>query len=60
MNQNTMHEIPHERHATGHDDQLITTELAKETGEAYRVFGIKCPNAIKLPAMGLGNAKDSE
>lgn len=55
-----MHEIPHERHATGHDDRLITAELAKETGEAYRIFGIKCPNTIKLPAMGPGNAKDSE
>ena len=44
--------IPHERHATGHDGRLVTTEPVRKMNEAYRAFGIRCPDTIGLPVVG--------
>lgn len=45
----SMLEILHEQHAIEYDGQLVTTEPVKKMNEAYRAFGIECPDAIKLP-----------
>ena len=42
----------HEQHATGYDGRLVTTEPVRKTSEAYRAFGIRCPDTIGLPVVG--------
>ena len=44
--------IPRERHATGHDGRLVTTEPVRKTSEAHGAFGIRCQDAIRLPVVG--------
>ena len=44
--------IPRERHATGYDGRLVTTEPVRKTSEAHRTFGIRCPDTIGLPVVG--------
>ena len=44
--------IPRERHATGYDGRLVTTEPVRKTSEARGAFGIRCPNTIGLPVVG--------
>ena len=44
--------IPRERHATGRDGRLITTEPVRKTSEAHGAFGIRCPDTIGLPVVG--------
>ena len=44
--------IPRERHATGHDGRLVTTEPVRRTSEARGAFGIRCPDTIGLPVVG--------
>ena len=48
----SMLEILHEQHAIEYDGQLVTTEPVRKMNEAYRAFGIKCPDTIKLPVVG--------
>ena len=40
--------IPRERHATGHDGLLVTTEPVRKTSETHGAFGIRCPDTIGL------------
>ena len=44
--------IPRERHATGRDGRLVTTEPVRKTSEAHGAFGIRCPDTIGLPVVG--------
>ena len=44
--------VPRERHATGRDGRLITTEPVRKTSEAHGAFGIRCPDTIRLPVVG--------
>ena len=44
--------VPRERHATGRDGRLITTEPVRKTSEAHGAFGIRCPDTIGLPVVG--------
>ena len=44
--------IPRERHATGRDGRLVTTEPVRKTSEAHGAFGIRCQDAIRLPVVG--------
>lgn len=48
----SMLEILHEQHAIEYEGQLVTTEPVRKMNEAYRAFGIKCPDAIDLPVVG--------
>ena len=48
----SMPETPRERHATGYDGQLITTEPVRRMSEAHGAFGIRCQDAIRLPVVG--------
>ncbi|MDO4798748.1 MAG: transposase [Coriobacteriales bacterium] len=48
----SMLEILHEQHAIEYDGQLVTTEPVRKMNEAYRAFGIKCPETISLPVVG--------
>ena len=48
----SMLRIPRGRHATGYDGRLVTTEPVRKTSEAYRAFGIRCPDTIRLPVVG--------
>lgn len=47
----SMLEILHEQHAIEYDGQLVTTEPVRKMNEAYRAFGIKCPETIRLPSV---------
>lgn len=47
------------QHAVGHDGRLISSGPTRKMGEAYRAFGIKCSNTVRLPVMGSGSAGDS-
>ena len=44
--------IPRERHATGYDGRLVTTESVRRMSEARGAFGIRCQDAIRLPVVG--------
>ena len=44
--------ILHEQHATGRDGRLVTTEPVRKINEAYRAFGIRCQDTIRLPVVG--------
>ena len=44
--------VPRERHATGRDGRLVTTEPVRKTSEAHGAFGIRCPDTIGLPVVG--------
>lgn len=48
----SMPETPRERHATGYGGRLITTEPVRRMSEAHGAFGIRCPDAIRLPVVG--------
>lgn len=48
----SMLQILHEQHAVEYDGQLVTTEPVRKMNEAYRAFGIKCPDTIELPDVG--------
>lgn len=48
----SMLEILHEQHAVEYDGQLVTTEPVRKMNEAYKAFGIKCPDTIRLPVVG--------
>lgn len=47
----SMLEILHEQHAIEYDGQLVTTEPVRKMNEAYKAFGIKCPDVIRLPVV---------
>ena len=51
--------VPRERHATGRDGRLITTEPVRKTSEAHGAFGIRCPDTIRLPVVSQGSAGNS-
>lgn len=55
----SMPEIPCEQHAVEYDGRLIGSGPTRKMGEAYRAFGIKCPNTVRLPVMGSGSAGGS-
>ena len=44
--------VPRERHATGRDGRLVTTEPVRKTSEARGAFGIRCQDAIRLSVVG--------
>ena len=44
--------ILHEQHAIEYDGRLVTTEPVRKMNEAYRAFGIRCPDTIGLPVVG--------
>lgn len=48
----SMLEILHEQHAIEYDGQLVTTEPVRKMNEAFKAFGIKCPDTISLPVVG--------
>lgn len=48
----SMLEILHEQHAIEYDGCLVTTEPVRKMNEAYKAFGVKCPDTIKLPVVG--------
>ena len=50
---------PREQRAVGYDGRLISSGPTRKMGEAYRAFGIKCSNTVRLPVMGSGSAGDS-
>ena len=41
--------ILHEQHAIDYDGQYVTTEPTKKMSQAYKAFGIKCPEVIRDP-----------
>lgn len=45
--------------AVGYDGRLISSGPTRKMGEAYRTFGIKCSNTVRLPVMGSGSAGGS-
>ena len=47
----SMLEILHEQHAIEYDGQLVTTEPVKKMNEAYKAFGVECPDTIELPVV---------
>ena len=51
--------VPRERHATGRDGRLVTTEPVRKTSEAHGAFGIRCPDTIRLPVVSQGSAGNS-
>ena len=55
----SMPEIPREQHAVGYDGRLISSGPTRKVGEAYRAFGIKCSDTVRLSVMGSGSAGDS-
>ena len=48
----SMLRILHEQHAIEYDGRLVTTEPVRKMNEAYRAFGIRCPDTIRLPVVG--------
>jgi transposase len=40
--------IMHEQHAAIYDNELITTEPVRKMSEAYKAFGITCPDTLPL------------
>ena len=48
----SMLRILHEQHAIEYDGRLVTTEPVRKMNEAYRAFGIRCPDTIGLPVVG--------
>ena len=40
--------IMHEQHAAIYDNELITTEPVRKMNEAYKAFGITCPETLPL------------
>ncbi len=48
----SMPETPRERHATGYDGRLITTEPVRRMNKARGAFGIRCQDAIRLSVVG--------
>jgi len=48
----SMSGIPRERHATGYDGRLVTTESVRRMSEARGAFGIRCQDAIRLSVVG--------
>lgn len=50
---------PREQRAVGYDGRLISSGPTRKMGEAYRAFGIKCSDTVRLPVMGSGSAGDS-
>lgn len=55
----SMPEIPCEQHAVEYDGRLISSGPTRKVGEAYRAFGIKCSDTVRLSVMGSGSAGDS-
>ena len=51
--------VPCEQRAVGYDGRLISSGPTRKMGEAYRAFGIKCSNTVRLPVMGSGSAGGS-
>lgn len=51
--------VPREQHAVGYDGRLISSGPTRKMGEAYRAFGIKCSDTVRLPVMGSGSAGGS-
>ena len=51
--------VPRERHATGRDGRLVTTEPVRKTSEAHGAFGIRCPDTNRLPVVSQGSAGNS-
>ena len=45
--------ILHEQHAIAYDGQYVTTEPTKKMNQAYKAFGIKCPDVIRDPAKAI-------
>ena len=48
----SMPETPRERHATGYDGRLITTEPVRRMNKARGAFGIRCQDTIRLSVVG--------
>ena len=48
----SMLRILHEQHAIEYDGRLVTTEPVRKMNEAYRAFGIRCPDTVRLPVVG--------
>ncbi|MDO4798846.1 MAG: hypothetical protein Q4A01_12605 [Coriobacteriales bacterium] len=48
----SMLEILHEQYGIIYGDEMVTTEPVRKMNEAYRAFGIKCPETISLPVVG--------
>ena len=48
----SMLEILHEQHGVIYGDEMVTTEPVRRMNEAYRAFGIKCPDVVRLPVVG--------
>jgi transposase len=44
----SMFMILHEQHAAIYDNELITTEPVRKMNEAYKAFGIMCPETLPL------------
>lgn len=55
----SMPEIPCEQRAVGYDGRLISSGPTRKMGKAYRAFGIKCSNTVRLSVMGSGSAGGS-
>jgi hypothetical protein len=40
--------IMHEQHAAIYDNELIATEPARKMNDAYKAFGITCPETLPI------------